>query len=180
MAEEDRRQKEVYKGLSASQILAMQASDLSRNGANSALDKLAGSDTDVARAQFEMERKLLEEKSAMYEKMIELQRNANQNLIDSKDSAQNVQLEILKAVLDSNKEATKSVQSLNERAVQSAENWNQKSIDAMSRVATAASSTRGEQHIKVDLSPKNDVAICPKCNKVLPSGAIKCPECDSK
>jgi hypothetical protein len=180
MAEQDRQQKEVFKGLSASQILAMQASDLAQKGAGSTLEKLAGSETDIAKAQYEMESKLSAEKAAMYEKMIELQNIANQNLLNSKDSTQNVQLEMFKAALQSSKDTAQGIQNLNDKALQSAENWNQKSIDAMSKVATAAASTRGDQNIKVDVSPQNDATVCPSCKKLLPDGTKKCPDCGSK
>jgi len=176
LGELERQQKEQYRGLTPAQILAMQATGLAEKGAADALGKLAGADADVAKAQAEAEAKLAKEKAELYERMLQMQSNSTEQMLRSRDSSDDRQLEIMKSALNAQKDAGDKIIQAHEKTVDNAQAWNEKSIDAMSKVSTAASETRGNQNISVDVTKSAKIS-CPKCAAQVDVGARFCGQC---
>ena len=175
LGELERQQKEQYRGLTPAQILAMQATGLAEKGAVDALGKLAGADADVAKAQAEAEAKSAKEKSDLYERMLQMQSNSTEQMLRSRDSSDDRQMEIIKSSLNAQKDAGDKVIQAHEKTVDNAQAWNEKSIDAMAKVSTAASETRGNQNVKVDIG--SGKIKCSKCGAVNESHAKFCANC---
>ena len=160
MAELERQQKEQFKGMSPAQILAMQATSLAQNGAGSALEKLASADA-------EKEREMAEEKTRLYERMLEIQSNSQMS-----------QLDIMKTALNAQKESTDKVLSAHEKSVDNSEKWNEKSIDAMAKVATAVANKGNKQENKNTQDNGNQID-CPECGAQVDKNAKFCGSCGS-
>lgn len=160
MAEIERQQKEQFKGMSAAQILAMQATSLAQNGAGTALEKLAGADA-------EKEREMAEEKARLYERMLEIQSNSQMS-----------QLDIMKAALNAQKESTDKVLSAHEKSVDNSEKWNEKSIDAMAKVASAVANKGNKSENKNTQDNANQID-CLECGAQVDKNAKFCGACGS-
>ena len=162
MAELERQQKEQYRGLSPGQILAMQATGLAQSGAASALDKLAGADA-------EKERQFSDEKTKLYERMLDVQSKAF-------SSSEKNQIEIMKANLESQKDSTEKVLKAHEKSVENSQKWNEKSIDAMSKVATAVANKSGKLESKTRDDSLTQV-VCIECGAQVDKNARFCGAC---
>jgi hypothetical protein len=158
MAELERQQKEQYRGMTPAQILAMQAASLAQSGAAGALEKLAGADA-------EKERELADEKSKLYERMLDMQANSEKN-----------QLDIMKAAIDAQKDSTEKVLKAHEKSVDNSEKWNEKSIDAMSKVATAVANKSGKGDSKSHYENRSQID-CPECSAQIDKNSKFCGVC---
>ena len=140
MAQMDLAQREQYKGMTASQIMAMQASGLAEKGAGDALSELAKNDAGLAKAQAEAaaQAAMAAKTEELYKQMLAMQANSNDQVLKAKEGSEQTQLEIMKAALAASQDASERVNKAHEKTADSAEKWNEKSIDAMAKVASAA------------------------------------------
>jgi hypothetical protein len=161
MASIDLAQRDQLKGMSAAQMLAMQATGLAEKGATDALAKLAASDADSREAAV---------KAEMLQKMLDMQS-------ESSKASSEMQMKLMMASLEAQKEASSRVEKAHEKTAESAEKWNEKSIDAISKVTISASGkSRMNETDKSGASRKQ----CGACNGVLSDGAKFCIECGTK
>lgn len=140
MAQMELAQREQYKGMTASQIMAMQASGLAEKGAGDALSELAKNDAGLAKAQAEAaaQAAMAAKTEELYKQMLAMQANSNDQVLKAKEGSEQTQLEIMKAALAASQAASERVNKAHEKTADSAEKWNEKSIDAMAKVASAA------------------------------------------
>lgn len=167
MAEIELRQKEIFKGLTPAQILAMQASELSESGAHAALERLASVDA-------EHEKQMAAEKFQMYERMLELQARASEGAISSADASSKLASGLLNDFLEVQKDAAERVISAHEKSAENAAKWNEKSIESMAKVVTSAASKGNKQGEPVTNAKK---VKCSECSSVNDSSNKFCGEC---
>jgi hypothetical protein len=110
---------------------------------------------------------MAEEKTRLYERMLEIQSNSQMS-----------QLDIMKTALNAQKESTDKVLSAHEKSVDNSEKWNEKSIDAMAKVATAVANKGNKQENKSTQDNGNQID-CPECGAQVDKNAKFCGSCGS-
>jgi hypothetical protein len=135
LARIEREQKALYSQLTPNQILAMQASELADSGAMDALTKLAGSDSDA-------ERLLSAEKEKMYERLLQMQSNTSQVLLDAKAESEKNQIEIMKAALQNAQELNNKINKVTDDSMKNQQAATVRTLETMASVAQAAASGR--------------------------------------
>ena len=173
MGEIDLQQKEQFKSMTPAQILAMQASTLAEQGAIDALSKLASGDT-------ESQQKFADEKAAMYERMLTMQAASTEQLIKSKDHSEDRNIDLIKTALGIQKESSEKVQQALTRSVQSAELLNKDSMDAMSKVASSASESRGSHKINLNVNDAPQSYKCKNCGTQNSANNKFCGDCGTR
>jgi hypothetical protein len=144
MGQMDIAQREQYKGMTAAQILAMQATSTNAQG-KGAIDAAmiaaaAGSDAGLVKAQAEAaaQAAMASKTEELYKQMLAMQMNSNEQVLKAKEGSEQTQLEIMKAALAAAQDSNSKVIKAHEKSTENAERWNEKSIDAMAKVASSA------------------------------------------
>lgn len=153
------------KGMSAQEILLMQATQLAKAGQviNAAEIINAASGASI--------------KDEMYQKMLDIQKESSQSAIDAHKSAAD---SALKSSENMSKVASSAASSSNEgykEAAKIAQTTNEKSMESMAKVATA---TAGRKTGKDDTESKSDTIACinSECEHTFEGKAKKfCPKC---
>jgi hypothetical protein len=144
MGQMDIAQREQYKGMTAAQILAMQATSTNAQGKGTIdaamIAAAAGSDAGLVKAQAEAaaQAAMASKTEELYKQMLAMQMNSNEQVLKAKEGSEQTQLEIMKAALAASQDANERVIKAHEKTADSAEKWNEKSIDAMAKVASSA------------------------------------------
>ena len=144
MGQMDIAQREQYKGMTAAQILAMQATSTNDKGKGTIdaamIAAAAGSDAGLVKAQAEAaaQAAMASKTEELYKQMLAMQANSNEQVLKAKEGSEKTQLEIMKAALAASQDANDKVIKAHEKTADSAEKWNEKSIDAMAKVASSA------------------------------------------
>jgi hypothetical protein len=150
MAQMDLQQREQLKGMTAAQILAMQATSSNPDGNPSIsadmIAAAAGSDTALVKAQAERDAQaaMASKTEDLYKQMLAMQMNSNELVLKAKEGSEKTQLEIMKAALASAQDSNEKVIKAHEKSSDNSERINEKSIDAMSKVAAAAATASGK------------------------------------
>jgi hypothetical protein len=152
------------KGMSAQEIMAMQAVQLAKAGSGEAV-------TEMAKAMSSEESSKI--KDEMYQKMLDIQKEASQSAIDAHKSAAEM---ALKSSENMSKVASNSNDGYKE-AAKIAQTTNEKSMESMAKVATA---TAGRKTGKDESDAKSETIDCinTQCEHVFEGKAKKfCPKC---
>lgn len=143
MGQMDIAQREQYKGMTAAQILAMQATSTNAQGKGTIdaamIAAAAGGDAGLVKAQAEAaaQAAMASKTEELYKQMLAMQANSNEQVLKAKEGSEKTQLEIMKAALAASQDANDKVIKAHEKTADSAEKWNEKSIDAMAKVASS-------------------------------------------
>ena len=144
MGQMDIAQREQYKGMTAAQILAMQATSTNSQGKGTIdaamIAAAAGSDAGLVKAQAEAaaQAAMASKTEELYKQMLAMQMNSNEQVLKAKEGSEKTQLEIMKAALAASQDSNDKVLKAHDKTADSAENWTEKSIDAMAKVASSA------------------------------------------
>ena len=144
MGQMDIAQREQYKGMTAAQILAMQATSTNDKGKGTIdaamIAAAAGSDAGLVKAQAEAaaQAAMASKTEELYKQMLAMQMNSNEQVLKAKEGSEQTQLEIMKAALAAAQDSNSKVIKAHEKSTENAERWNEKSIDAMAKVASSA------------------------------------------
>lgn len=159
------------KGMSAQEILAMQAAQLVKAGATNAADKIAESLGDAKHA---------ESKDQMYKDMLKVQQEASQMAVDAHKSAAEMALKASENMAKVTGAAATTSNEGYKEAAKIAQTTNEKSMESMSKVATAAAGKKSGKDDK-DQKDEDDEWECTKCGRVSISKLGKhCTGCGQK
>ncbi len=156
MGQMDLAQREQYKGMTAAQILAMQATSTNSEGKGTIdaamIAAAAGSDAGLVKAQAEAaaQAAMASKTEELYKQMLAMQMNSNEQVLKAKEGSEKTQLEIMKAALAATQDSNEKVIKAHEKTADSAEKWNEKSIDAMAKVAASAAGKGGKNEKSKD------------------------------
>lgn len=167
MSEMELAQRDQLKGLTPSQILALQAAKLAENGAVDALKELASHNASAAQALIEARTSAA--RAELLEEMLKMQASSNSEANDR-------QLAIMKQALDAQLSASQRVEQAHQKTAESAEKWNERSIDTMGKIAAVKAGQKN-----TDSAPKGSAsgptASCTNCGFVIDRSHKFCPSC---
>lgn len=144
MGQMDLAQRDQFKGMTAAQILAMQATSTNSDGKGSIsadmIKAAAENDSGLIKAQAEAaaHAAMANKTEELYKQMLAMQMNSNEQVLKAKEGSEQTQLEIMKAALAAAQDSNSKVIKAHEKSTENAERWNEKSIDAMAKVASSA------------------------------------------
>ena len=167
MSEMELAQRDQLKGLTPSQILALQATKLAENGAGDALKELASHN--AAAAQALIEARTNEARAELLQEMLKIQASANSEANDR-------QLAIMKQALDAQLSASQRVEQAHNKTAESAEKWNERSIDTIGKIAAVKAGQKNTDSASQD-SVSGSTTSCSKCGVVSDKGHKFCPSC---
>lgn len=167
MSEIDLAQRDQLKGLTPSQILALQAGKLADAGATDAIKELASHN--AAAAQALIEARTNEARAELLQEMLKMQSGAN-------SEANARQFEMMKQALDAQISATQRVEQAHQKSTENAERWNEKSIDAIAKVASVKLGEKGIP-LKADEKSQSGKFSCSSCNQSIDISHKFCPSC---
>ena len=150
MAQMDLQQREQLKGMTAAQILAMQATSSNPDGkpAISAdmISAAAGSDTALVKseAQREAQDTLAKKTEELYIKMLEMQANSNEQVLKAKEGSEKITLDIMKAAIAASQDSTDKVIKAHEKTADSAVKLNEKAVESNAKIHAAAAGRGGK------------------------------------
>jgi hypothetical protein len=167
MSEMELAQRDQLKGLTPSQILALQATKLAENGAGDALKELASHN--AAAAQALIEARTNEARAELLQEMLKIQASANSEANDR-------QLAIMKQALDAQLSASQRVEQAHSKTAESAEKWNERSIDTIGKIAAVKAGQKNTDNASQD-SVSGSTTSCSKCGVVIDKSHKFCPSC---
>jgi hypothetical protein len=150
MGQMDLAQRDQFKGMTAAQILAMQATSTNSDGKGSIsadmIKAAAENDSGLIKAQAEAaaQAAMANKTEELYKQMLAMQMNSNEQVLKAKEGSEQTQLEIMKAALAAAQDSNSKVIKAHEKSTENAERWNEKSIDAMAKVASSAAGKGGK------------------------------------